>query len=224
MRAPLSVVIPTLNAEKALPVSLAAIYEGVEAGLLRELIVVDGGSEDDTCKIAEEVGAEVLQRAPSRGGQLKAGAEAAGGDWVLFLHADTELAPGWTDVVGAHMARTAERAGYFRLGFDEGGAAVAGWANLRSRAFGLPYGDQGLLVSARLYREVGGYREMPLMEDVAMARALRGRLKALDHLAVTSSAKYRAQGWIRRGARNLWTLARYFCGVSPERLAAAYRK
>lgn len=227
MRAPLSVVIPTLNAEGALPVCLAAVYEGVEAGLLRELIVVDGGSEDGTREMADEVGAEVLTVAPSRGGQLRAGAEVAGGEWLLFLHADTELAPGWTDVVGAHLARDRDRAGYFRLGFDEGGSAarfVARWANVRSRLFGLPYGDQGLLISASLYREVGGYAAMPLMEDVAMARVLRGRLKALEHLAVTSSAKYQAQGWLRRGARNLWTLTRYFVGVSPERLAESYRK
>ncbi len=224
MRAPLTVVIPTLNAEAALPISLVAVYEGVEAGLLRELIVVDGGSDDGTCSLAEEVGAEVLHAAPSRGGQLKAGGAAAKGAWLLFLHADTELASGWTDVVAAHMARHADCAGYFRLGFDEGGAWVARWANLRSRLFGLPYGDQGLLVSARLYREVGGFAEMPLMEDVALARALRGRLRGLDHLAVTSSAKYHAQGWVRRGARNLWTLLRYFCGVSPERLAESYRK
>jgi hypothetical protein len=65
---------------------------------------------------------------------------------------------------------------------------------------------------------------MPLMEDVAIARALRGRLRGFDHLAVTSAAKYQTQGWLRRGARNFWTLLRYFAGVSPDRLAAAYRK
>ncbi|WP_270731354.1 TIGR04283 family arsenosugar biosynthesis glycosyltransferase [Shimia sp. Alg240-R146] len=227
MRAPLSVVIPTLNAQAALPTCLAALYEGVEAGVIRELIVVDGGSIDATCEIADEVGATILSTLPSRGGQLKAGVEAARGDWVLCLHADTELAPGWTDAVGAHMARGPDVAGYFRLGFDSGGGSarmVARWANLRSHFLGLPYGDQGLLVSQKLYREVGGYRAMPLMEDVAMARALRRRLKGLQHLAVTSSAKYQAQGWMRRGARNLWTLTWYFLGVSPERLAVAYRK
>ncbi|TCK99459.1 hypothetical protein BXY66_3963 [Shimia isoporae] len=227
MRAPLSVVIPTLNAEKALPVCLAAVYEGVEAGLLRELIVVDGGSEDGTRELADEVGADVLTVPPSRGGQLQAGAEAARGEWLLFLHADTELSPGWSDVVGAHMARDKDRAGYFRLGFDRGGAParfVARWANIRSRVFGLPYGDQGLLVSRRLYRDVGGYSNIPLMEDVSMARSLRGKLSGLSHLAVTSAEKYRAQGWMKRGARNLWTLVRYFVGVSPERLAQSYRK
>ncbi|KPA21313.1 PGL/p-HBAD biosynthesis glycosyltransferase [Shimia sp. SK013] len=227
MRAPLSVVIPTLNAEVPLPSCLAALYEGVEVGVIRELIVVDGGSNDATRAIADEAGAMILTALPSRGGQLGAGVEAARGDWVLCLHADTELAPGWTDAVGAHMARGPDVAGYFRLGFDSGGAsarAVARWANVRSQVLGLPYGDQGLLMSRKLYREVGGYSEIPLMEDVAMARALKRRLRSLEHLAVTSAAKYQAQGWARRGARNLWTLIRYFAGVSPERLAQSYRK
>lgn len=118
-------------------------------------------------------------------------------------------------------------AGYFCLRFDQQRIAariVAGWANLRSRLFGLPYGDQGLLVSRVQYESVGGYPEIPLMEDVAMARALRGRLTRLRSDAVTSAAAYQAQGWWRRGARNLWTLARYFGGVSPERLAQGYRR
>ncbi|MEO0864971.1 MAG: glycosyl transferase, partial [Pseudomonadota bacterium] len=116
------------------------------------------------------------------------------------------------------------KAGYFRLSFDRGGRVVARWANLRSRLFGLPYGDQGLLVPRRLYNRVGGYPDIPLMEDVALARALRGQLKPLDAVAVTSADKYRRQGWLRRGTRNLWTLARFFAGTDPETLAAAYRR
>ena len=101
---------------------------------------------------------------------------------------------------------------------------VAGWANLRSRGLGLPYGDQGLLIHRQIYDAAGGYRDMALMEDVALARALRGQLRGLDHDAVTSASKYQKQGWLRRGARNLWTLARYGAGVSPDRLAQAYRR
>ena len=101
---------------------------------------------------------------------------------------------------------------------------VAAWANLRARLFGLPYGDQGLLIPRALYTHVDGYPDMPLMEDVAMARRLRGQLVALDAVAVTSSARYRQQGWVRRGARNLWTLARYFAGVDVATLARQYRR
>lgn len=227
MRAPLSVVIPTLNAEEALPACLGALYEAVSEGLLCELIVVDGGSGDRTCELADDAGANVIECAPSRGGQLKAGAEAAKGQWLLFVHADTVLEPGWTDAVSAYLA-TPEKAGYFALAFAKGGRVgrwVAGWANLRSAVFGLPYGDQGLLVSRRLYNEVGGYTDMPLMEDVAIVRRLGGRrLHRLSAAAVTSAEKYQAQGWLRRGGRNLWTLLRYFAGVNPEVLAQAYRR
>ncbi|APX11953.1 TIGR04283 family arsenosugar biosynthesis glycosyltransferase [Tateyamaria omphalii] len=222
MPAPISVIVPTLNAEKALGACLEALMEGVDAGLIAELIVSDGGSEDGTVALADAWGAQIVTGAASRGGQLRRGAAAARAEWFLVLHADTCLAHGWTAAVGVHLGRG--QAAYFRLGFDRGGKFVAGWANLRARLFGLPYGDQGLLIRRDHYARVGGYPDIPLMEDVAMARALRGDLVPLDAAAVTSAEKYRRQGWLRRGARNLWTLMRYFVGVSPERLAESYRR
>jgi rSAM/selenodomain-associated transferase 2 len=226
MRAPVSVIIPTLDAAKALPACLSALMEGLDAGLLREVVVSDGGSTDASGAIAQAWGAVVLHGSPSRGGQIARGVEAAKGDWLLILHADTALAPGWAETAARHMAQRGDRAGWFRLRFDQNGSAarlVAGWANLRSRA-GLPYGDQGLLVPAPLLAEVGGYPDLPLMEDVALARALRGRLVPLDGTAVTSAARYRREGWLRRGGRNLRTLARYLAGTSPDKLAADYRR
>ncbi|SHK95590.1 hypothetical protein SAMN05444414_10330 [Roseovarius marisflavi] len=224
MRAALSVVIPTLNADAALPACLGALIEGLEAGLIRELIISDGGSGDGTLRIADAAGAVIVQGAPSRGGQLRRGAKVASGAWLLFLHADTVLPVGWSAAVSDHVARGG--AGYFRLGFDAGGGMarfVAGWANLRSWLFGLPYGDQGLLIPRDLYDAVGGYPDIALMEDVAMARALRGRLAPLPLRVRTSAAKYRREGWLRRGGRNLILLARYFLGAAPARLAARYR-
>ena len=226
MRAPISVVIPSLNAAAALPACLAALVEGLQAGLIREVILSDGGSADGTPQLAEGWGGEVISGAPSRGGQLRRGCEAARGEWLLVIHADTVLAPGWTDAVQDHMARGTGAAGWFRLRFDQRGPAprlVAGWANLRS-ACGLPYGDQGLLLPRALYDAVGGYPDQPLMEDVALARALRGRLARLEGIAVTSAEKYRRQGWLRRGGRNLWTLMRYIMGASPDALAESYRR
>jgi rSAM/selenodomain-associated transferase 2 len=225
MRAPISVIIPTLNAEPNLPACLSGLMEGVEAGLIRELIVSDGGSTDATGAIAQAWGAEVLQGGASRGGQLRRGCAQAAGEWLLVLHADTVLQEGWAKKVQAHLSR-ADNAGWFRLSFDQTGFAartVAGWANLRSR-FGLPYGDQGLLISARLYGQVGGYPDQPLMEDVAIVRALKGRLVELDAIAQTSAEKYVRQGWLKRGARNLWTLIRYFAGADVAGLAARYRR
>lgn len=223
MRAPISVIVPTLNAEQQLGTCLASLMPGLEAGLIRELIVSDGGSADATVEVAKAWGAEVIEGAPSRGAQLARGCQIASGQWILVLHADTHLSEGWVGPVIQHLQ--GRRAGWFRLAFDEGGVAgkcVAAWANLRSR-LGLPYGDQGLLLPASLYRRVGGFPDQPLMEDVALARALKGHLVGIEAVATTSAKKYQSEGWLRRGARNLWTLFRYFRGVSPQRLADGYR-
>lgn len=225
MRAPISVIIPTLNAEAALPACLGSLGEALSEGLLRELVVTDGGSEDATLKIAESAGAVIVTGPASRGGQLRRGATAAEGEWLLFLHADTVLETGWTGaVLGALLTPGAY---HFRLAFDATGLAprlVAGWANWRSRRLHLPYGDQALLIHRSVYEAAGGYPDIPLMEDVALARALGPRLVPLEATALTSAAKYRQQGWLRRGAGNLWTLTRYLAGADPKRLARSYNR
>jgi len=226
MRAPLSVIIPTLNAAEALKHSLPALTEGLSAGLVRELIISDGGSTDATERIAEEAGAVLLSSSRGRGGQLRHGAESANGEWLLFLHADTFLSPGWSAAVLAHIANV-EQAAHFRLSFAVKGFApriVAGWANVRSRVFCLPYGDQGLLISRVLYDGIGGYQDIPLMEDVAIARALKGRLTPLSVVATTSADRYLREGWLRRGTGNLITLCRYLTGADPDVLARSYNR
>lgn len=226
MPAPLSIIIPTLHAEAGIGPTLACLAEALTDGLIREVILSDGGSEHMEA-IAEEAGATFLTGSPGRGGQLRRGADAAKGDWLLFLHADTLLAPGWAAAITAHIAEHSGKAAYFHLRFDASGPAptiVSRWANLRSRLFGLPYGDQGLLISRALHERIGGYQDIPLMEDVALARALKGQLRPLGHIATTSAARYQAQGWLKRGSRNLWLLTLYFAGRSPERLAEIYRR
>ncbi len=238
MRAPLSVIVPTLNAEAALPLLLADLMAANEAGLLRELILSDGGSTDQSQRIAEAVGAEWVTGPAGRGGQLQRGVAQAKGDWLLILHADSHLPEGWLEAVSRHIGMAHgpdhgpdqsadQKAGYFALSFDAKGPMprlVAGWANLRARLLGLPYGDQGLLLSRVLYDQIGGYPDIPLMEDVAIAKALTGQLRPLDARIVTSAAKYQQQGWLRRGTRNLVTLLRYLAGADPEDLAQAYRR
>ncbi|WP_209596929.1 TIGR04283 family arsenosugar biosynthesis glycosyltransferase [Ruegeria sp. HKCCSP351] len=224
MPAPVTVVIPTLNAAGSLPACLEALMEGVHSGLIRDLIVSDAGSTDQTLRIAEDVGALVLKGEPSRGGQLRRGCAQADGEWLLILHADTVLQQGWAESVSAHLPSNAPAA--FRLAFRAHGFAqawVAGWANLRSSLFGLPYGDQGLLVPRDVYLAAGGYPDQPLMEDVALVRALP-RIEILGSRAFTSAERYEQAGWFRRGARNLWTLLRYFLGVDPRVLARGYRR
>ncbi|MBE0452303.1 MAG: TIGR04283 family arsenosugar biosynthesis glycosyltransferase [Roseovarius sp.] len=225
MRATLSVVIPTLNAGRGLPDCLAALFEGVREGLIREVIVSDGGSTDETCVMAEAAGAVIVTGAPSRGGQLRRGADVARGAWLMFVHADTILPEGWAEVARAQMVQGGAAA--FRLSFDARGLAprfVAGWANLRSGLLGLPYGDQGLLISREDHDRAGGYADIPLMEDVALARALKGRIALLPLAVRTSAARFQREGWLRRGARNLWLLMRYLCGADPVRLAERYRR
>lgn len=225
MPAPLSIVMPVLNAAPGLAHSLPALGEGLQTGVISELILSDGGSEDETAQVARAAGAVWVAGAAGRGGQIARGIAVAKCPWVLVLHADTVLSEGWSEHVMAAF-ETPETARYCDLLFDARGLmprVVAGWANLRSRHFGLPYGDQGLLVHQTLLERVGGYPPLPLMEDVAMARALKGHLAPLGAVAKTSAERYQREGWVRRGGRNLTLLARHFCGADPEDLAAAYR-
>lgn len=225
MPGPVSALVPTLDAAKTLPGCLSALFPGVVAGLIRELVVSDGGSTDATRAIAGAAGAAWVAGPPGRGLQLRRGAAVARADWLLVVHADTCLSPGWEIAAGRHMARRPGHAGYFRLAFDERGAGpslVASWGNLRARAFGLPFGDQALLIPRALYDAVGGYPDIPLMEDVALARALRGRLALIDAAAVTGFDRYARRGWARQGAANLWRQARFLAGADPARLARRY--
>lgn len=228
----ISVIIPTLNSQSSLVGTLSALIPATMDGLIREVIIADGGSSDHTREIAEDAGVRWLAcpRA-SRGGQLKAGAEVARSPWLLFLHADTRLGSGWEKdaqrlIQAADHDRAQTKAGVFRLRLDDAGVAprvlekVVDW---RTRIFKLPYGDQGLLVSRMLYDEVGGYRPIDLMEDVDFVRRIGGkRLIALDAKATTQPTRYREQGYVRRIMRNQICLMLYFLNVPPERLVRFY--
>ena len=221
----ISVVIPTLDAADELPETLASLGE---SALILEIIVSDGGSRDDTVAIARAAGALVVDASSGRGTQLIAGAAAAGGEWLLFLHADCRLAPGWEDAVAAFIARpaAADGAGYFRFALQDADPKarrlerVVAW---RCRVLALPYGDQGLLIARGLYDAIGGFRPIPLMEDVDLARRLgRRRLAPIAARAVSSARRYRREGYLRRPLRNLLCLSLYFAGVPPRRIARLY--
>ncbi|HEX6865943.1 MAG TPA: TIGR04283 family arsenosugar biosynthesis glycosyltransferase [Caulobacteraceae bacterium] len=221
----ISVVIPTLNAQAMLQRALSPLVPAAVDALVREVVVADGGSTDDTLALAEDAGARIVKTGPGRGVQLAAGCAAAKGPWLLALHADTELAENWAQAAADHIARRADSAGYFRFALDDRGVRARLWERgvaARCSALGLPYGDQGLLISKRLYEEVGGFRPLPLMEDVDLARRLKGRLVALPAKAITSAERYRRDGYLGRSMKNAVILARYLAGADPERLARAY--
>lgn len=221
----LSVVIPTLNAARHLP-SLLADFAGV--ALEHEVIVADGGSRDGTQRIAAAFHVRLLEGPAGRGRQLRAGGAAARGGWLLFLHADTRLDPGWQETVAAFIADPANtyRAGYFRLRLDDDSEAarrverLAAW---RTATLGLPYGDQGLLISHEFYDFLDGFQPLPLMEDVELVRRIGGkRLAALPVDALTSAERYRRDGWWARPVRNLVCLGLWFAGVPAGWIARLY--
>lgn len=224
----LSIVIPTLNAAGGLRRTLDTIA-AVTEDLPCEVIVADGGSVDDTHLIAEDCGAIFLETRRGRGWQLGEGAKAAAGDWLLFLHADTVPREGWAPAVSAFMADPANRrrAGYFQFALDDD-APGARWLEhmvaYRSGFMGLPYGDQGLLIGRGFYEDLGGFKPMPLMEDVDLVRRIsRARLAVLDAVAVTSAERYRREGYLWRPLRNAVCLGLYTAGVPPKYIDPLYR-
>lgn len=223
----LSVVIPTLNAGARLSETISALDEARET-LSLETIVVDGGSSDDTVARAEAFEANVVATARGRGVQLSAGAKEATGKWLLFLHADTTLEPFWSTTVTSFMRsrNNALKAAYFTFALDDASNAarrIEVLANWRARTFGLPYGDQGLLMSRKLYDSLVGYLDIPIMEDVDMVRRIgKKNLVELPATATTSAARYRRDGYLLRPLRNLSLLSLYFMGVSPRKLAKLY--
>ncbi|MEZ5893293.1 MAG: TIGR04283 family arsenosugar biosynthesis glycosyltransferase [Parvularculaceae bacterium] len=227
----ISVVIPTLNTASRLSACLNALVFPAIDGVVKEVIVADGGSADDTVKIAEIYGARVITAPPGRGGQLAAGAREAKGEWLLFLHADTVLEDGWAHEAEHFIADHPDAAAVFTLRFDAAGFApglVAAGAMARTKLLKAPYGDQGLLISRELYEGTGGYADMKLMEDVEFVRRLvkakgRSALHVLCSTATTSPERYERDGYARRVAKNLTILARYFLGASPDDLARDYR-
>ncbi len=186
----ISVVIPTLNAQHHLPRCFDSLIGATVRGLVKEVIVADGGSGDDTKLIADAAGCHIAHAGKSRAEQFRAGAEMARGDWLLFLLPQTALEAGWESEVESFMARVTfeqPRAATFRFALDDFEPKARRRemaAALRAHLFALPGAKQGLLIPRRLYQKLGGHR-VGAMEDADLARRIgRGRLVPLRARAI----------------------------------------
>ena len=221
----ISIIIPTRNEADSIGRLLPELLTipGVE------LLVVDGGSTDNTADIAKSFGVQVLSSSPGKATQMNAGAEAAHGDILLFLHSDTKLAPGFVEQVRGTLRQPGVSAGAFRLSIDgQGfGLRVIEWCvNFRSRAMQRPYGDQGIFVTKDIFFSVGPFPPQPIMEDFELMRKLRknGKVKILPLHATTSARRWERLGILRTTATNQAIIIGYLFGVNPEKLADWYRK
>jgi rSAM/selenodomain-associated transferase 2/rSAM/selenodomain-associated transferase 1 len=221
----ISVIIPTLNEADKIRKTLANLknYQGTE------IIVADGGSQDETVEIAKSMGARVLESFPSKATQMNAGADEASAGVLLFLHADTLLPEEFEKYVLVTLARDKVAAGAFSLGIksDAGGLRfIERVANWRSRFFQLPYGDQALFISRDLFYEIGGFPDIPIMEDFELIRRLkrRGKIVILPESVQTSPRRWLNYGILKTWLLNQFIVLAYCLGISPQRLSRWYNR
>jgi rSAM/selenodomain-associated transferase 2 len=219
----LSVIIPTLNEEHAISRTLAALADWSSANT--EIIVADGGSDDATARIAEQFGARVVICERGRGHQLHCGARQATGDTLLFLHADTQCPRQAPELLANALSDPAVVGGNFAIRFDgeTRAARFMTWLYPKLGKLGLCYGDSGIFVRAAIYNELGGFKSIPLFEDLDFARRLRkrGRMVRIPAPVVTSSRRFE-RGFALTFAR--WSImqALYWLGVPPRVLNQFY--
>lgn len=221
-----SIVIPTLNEVRSLPTALDAL-RGAAGGVEYEAIIVDGGSTDGTRELAIELGCVCIRSGRAqRAAQMNAGAAAARGVILLFLHADTRLPAGSLEKVVAACARPGVAGGGFARRYDSPSrwlrltCALAGW---RNRWFGWYLGDQAIFVRREVFTRLGGFRDFDVFEDVDFSRRLarQGRLVGLQPPVVSSARRFVEQGAVQRSLLDAFLVGRYLLGASPRMLHRA---
>lgn len=219
----ISVMIPALNEEDVIEKTLQGLVKvpGIE------IVVSDGGSTDKTVTICKQF-ARVIKSEPGRGCQLNAGASIASGDVLLFLHADTLLPKNWKDKIVSAMSYDRVVGGAFGLSIDSERVSlkiISSIANIRSRITGIPYGDQGIFVRRSAFEEVGGFKDIPIMEDVDLMRRLKkvGKVVMLNDKVKTSARRWEKEGVIYTTLRNWLLITFYYMGIPPEKLYRLYK-
>lgn len=221
----ISVIVPAVN-EGA---DIERCLDSVNRGFYVECIVVDGGSSDDTARIAANREAMVLSCNPGRAGQMNFGAARAAGDIHLFLHADSELPPDWDRSVRMLMGMPETSLGFFRFRIRDrfpGFRLIEKTANLRARFLGWPYGDQGLFVRRETFEKLGGYSDIPILEDFYFVRQAKriGRLHCVDKPVITSGRRWRKFGILRTTLLNQFVIIAAVMGTDLNKLRTLYRE
>jgi rSAM/selenodomain-associated transferase 2 len=218
-RVSVSVVIPVYRDSEPLAAMLDVTeWSGAE-------VIVVSAADDSTVEAVRRRHRDLVwtEAARGRARQMNAGAAIARGEWLVFLHADSRLPSGWRAAVDAAARQGNVALGCFRLALDSRSwfaRAIELGVRARVAIAGLPYGDQALFVRRSRFAAVGGYADLPIMEDVDLVRRMRreGTLFRSKIPVVTSARRWERDGWIPRTARHLMLIALYFCGVPPERL------
>lgn len=218
----ISVIIPTLNEARLLKETI----ENIKDAEAVEVIVVDGGSKDETLSIAGDLADQVFSSTPSRGEQMDIGAERATGGILLFLHADTHLPMGWESKI-RDAIKSGKTGGAFNLSVSSPDKYL--WfvtlaANFRSKILGITYGDQAIFAKKAAFFNAGGFKRLALFEDIDLWRRLKkcGPLVILRDAVCTSHRKWKIEGRFKNTLKNWSLIILYYIGISPQRLYSMY--
>ncbi|MGB7442632.1 MAG: TIGR04283 family arsenosugar biosynthesis glycosyltransferase [Coleofasciculaceae cyanobacterium] len=222
----ISIIIPVLNEANKIQSILTRV---LEAGNSLEVIVVDGGSQDETVAIVQSLGVKVLSTTAGRAQQMNAGAAIATGNILLFLHADTYLPTDFETLVQQALQKSGTVAGAFRLRIDSqlwGLRLIEKMVNWRSQFFSMPYGDQAIFVKSTLFREIGGFPQLPIMEDFELMQRLHrlGKVTIVPAAVLTSGRRWQKLGVVKTTLINQLIIIGYLCGVPPATLVNWYRR
>jgi len=221
----ISVIIPVLNEAN----TIGSILERLVDTDNVEVIVVDGGSQDETVSVARSRNVQVISTPPGRACQMNAGAARATGDILLFLHADTRLPANFDRLIRQALQEPQTIAGAFELRIDAQQFSlrlIERLVNWRSRFFSMPYGDQAIFLKATVFHTIGGFPNLPIMEDFEFIRRLQpqGRITIVPASVLTSGRRWERLGIIKTTLINQLIIIGYFGGLSPDKLAQWYRE